>query len=148
MKSKLETALEELESTAKLMIKKPLKDMAIESVRESMMQNRNRLQAITHEFMSNSMALDRAYMNFAAAADVLSGVLSNKKAFLKVNQHAMEQFEIESGFTAFEEVIKCLSSYGTEVSFEKPKCFVGDWIFEIAENGLLTLVESLPDSSD
>ena len=66
--------------------------------------------------------------------------------FIRINQVFAHSLDIQSDFTSIEDIILDFNAY--EVFLNQPAPHLGDYVYKVCENGLLTIVDSKVDSSD
>lgn len=137
---KLEQAVQELES------KNPKRVLTIQERAE--FDLRTKLAAISLEKSKAEQELkfkkqhwERTEQNLLIAQLILLG----RKGFFRCQQG---QFGINSGFTAFEEVVNHIGEMFVDVSVEPMKCDFGMEVWSIAENGMMTIHSRKVDSND
>ena len=148
MKSKLEIALEEMDSKADILKprgEKSKKEILVNNLKECLVKNRINQRTVLHDFMWKTKQIDLEYFKMSLITIILE---NGVKGFLKINQDLVQELKIESGFTAFEEIAADLMFKECEVSPTRLKATKGYFVYEIHENGMLNLIESIPDSSD
>ena len=147
MKSKLELALEQLELKRKEIMSEKKAAGRIEALRQSKLIIERKFKS--HELLisecENKIKESLADLEKATSIDVI--LLMGGPAEIIISQHILEDLEIESGFTAFEEIAPFLNINFVTINSDR-KLRLGDFKYSIAENGLVTLIESIPDSSD
>lgn len=79
-------------------------------------------------------------------AQIAMKILSGERGYFVCTQFC--DLKIESAFTAFEEICSEVGTYMISVSLEKPTPKLSQMVYEVAENGMMTLVDKKVDSSD
>lgn len=148
MKSKLELALEDLDSKADILksnkAKETIKEKAVRMVeRQLTFYSEEHIRTIKH----CSDIIDRANNLLFEASVLRNLVVMGLAANVIIKQDLNEKLKIQSGFTALEEVAGIIEL--DKVSFHPGRDIcVGEFLYSIAENGIITLLDSKPDSSD
>jgi hypothetical protein len=66
-------------------------------------------------------------------------LLNGSKGYVRTTR---SEYQIESGFTAFEEISQYIGEFGIEISLEPMPCPFGSDLWAVSENGMMNLVET------
>lgn len=134
MKSKLEEALEKIEPKLSIHDKVKIK---IEVKKSMVLSSVEKLKTEFEQANEN-------YKRYCKTWDEISYVFKHG-GFIVVSQHI--KIEIKSGFTAIEELI--LEDVPMQAFKEEPKkLLLGDVLYSVAENGIMTFIKANYDSTD
>lgn len=139
MKSKLELAVEEVESKYKKRF--PLGKAAEDAIFLSLARAQARVQDAERALID----AEKLYKIESQKLLTLKEILDGRKGYILISQDASMSAEILSGFTALEELSEFFRYM--KPSFDKMVPNIGEELYEVS-NGILNFVTHLRDSSD
>lgn len=141
----LENAVRELEEKYFPQIPKEtlsIHQEAINKLKKFVKINECEVEIENRAHAAKRKVLDQEHFNLTCLQRFLRG----EKGFIRISQHEATRLNIQSDFTALEEIV--LEYKNFECSSWRPMAVFGTHVFEVKENGLLTLIDSKVDSSD
>lgn len=105
---------------------------------------KSRVNLESEELLLHTVRERHAALKYKAEATTL--ILNGAPGFLLVEQD--NKYEIQSGFTAFEEVCHFFVDASFKASLFEPKLDRGWELYRVSSNGILTFVDAKRDSSD
>ena len=142
--TKLEQAVKQIEAemfASGKFTKKTISELAKESLNIKISAIKSQQYELEENFVYSMKSLEKQKENLLAASQMLNG----KAGFFRCTQGT---FDIESGFTAFEEIIEKLNTYGVTCSLTPLKCWIGQEVYSVSENGMMHISARKVDSSD
>lgn len=68
--------------------------------------------------------------------------------YVRISQHLAAEYEIQSGFTGWEEVVELVESNKVWVSEEELQATFGTIVYRVEENGIMNMISHKIDSGD
>lgn len=143
----LENAVKELEEkyfpqTAEKPEPLSINQESIKTVRKFLSMNELEVEIENRAHTAKRKTLDQDAFNLSCLLRFLKG----EKGYVRISQHESTRIGIKPDFTSIEEIIGEFKHF--ECSPWRPTANFGTYIFEVKDNGLLTLIDSKVDSSD
>ena len=102
------------------------------------------LDDLKKEYRHNLRRFENQQSKTLCASEIIRG----REGFVKVPQHFLEEYEIRSEFSLFEEYADMMCNDDFQVFLKEPPCHFGEVVFKVDDRGMMTIIKHIVDSSD